>query len=488
MNTLVKSLVFIMMNFLSAARLHAQWSTPVLIDSTRQVIWPLIAVSPTRQITVVSFGDVYISEDLGKTFERRYAFIPPVTYYHFFYPCGAEYDRNGALWILWSWDECSDNNCTFSIGYWVYLSKSTDSGRTFQHIVRQRRGLAAVSNTPANTLLKIGRDNTVHFLYDSLPRPGEVYKLGNDLTYCKLPSGDPARRVDVRLPTLPDSASYYSYLNFALDNTNMVHILVQVSPGSTYEYPLYTRSTENGMFTGYSILDTQDSLRQLASYVVPHPSNGVLFLFGVADDYRNPSSIRYLSRLYEPTVDTLGAITSVSSIAFNISFADRFYWYSIRYSQALSAFQFYRFTDYKSPPVDSSVIGNLSDLQFALDDSAGKYIVMNDNSHRGYFAKKDVSTSVGREAIAIPREIKLQIAPNPFNGMTTLYVTIPRSGQLKLGLYDLLGRKVRDLFEGTLTTGRHRHILVAEDLPTGIYFVRLVFEHSVRTAKIALIN
>lgn len=468
---------------------YTQLSKPVIIDSTRQVVWPLIAVSSNRQIAVVSFNAVYISEDFGKTFERRFVFTPPVTYWHMFYPGGVVYDSNGAIWILWFWDECSDDWCTFSIDYWCYLSKSTDSGRTFQHIIKQRRGLAVGQNVPANPLLAIGNDNTVHFLYDSLPRPGETYRLGSQLTYCKLPNGDITQRVDVRLPRLPDSVSYNSYLNFALDNTSKVHILVQVSPGSMYYYPLYTHTTVNDMFTGYTILDPQDTLRQLTSHVVPHPVNGVLFLYGIADDYYTPSMIRYLSRLYETTADSLASPRSVSSIAYNVSLADSLYWYSIRYSQAVSGYQFYRFTDYLSTPIDSSLInGAFHNLQFTVDGRGGKYIVMNDDSARAYFSKKDVITSDGDYPRTLPTQIELRSVPNPFNGTTTLYFKLPQSGKIRLELYNILGKKLRDLIDDTLPSGDHVYVLEAEGLASGTYFVKLILGYDSLTTKILLIN
>jgi hypothetical protein len=255
-----------------------------------------------------------------------------------------------------------------------------------------------------------------------------------------------------------------------------------------YYYPLYARTIGDDTFTGYTILDPQDTLRQLASYLVPSPIKGVLFLYGVVDDYYNPSQVRYLSRLYEPIADSLTSPQSVSPLVYNISLADSFYWYSIGYSQAMQGLMYYRFSDYLSLPFDSAFVGEYFYPQLTLDNLSGKYVVMNDNSWKAYLTTKDVITSVEENTFRLPKEIELRSSPNPFIAMTTLYITMPKPGRVNLALYDLLGRKVRDILNDTLTLGEHQYVLDAGKLASGVYIVKLFFENTVRITKIVLIK
>jgi len=64
--------------------------------------------------------------------------------------------------------------------------------------------------------------------------------------------------------------------------------------------------------------------------------------------------------------------------------------------------------------------------------------------------------------------------PNPFNPETTLRFEVPASAHVKLVVYDLLGRQVRVLVDGTREAGTHEVIFEASNLPSGTYLVQLV--------------
>jgi hypothetical protein len=81
-------------------------------------------------------------------------------------------------------------------------------------------------------------------------------------------------------------------------------------------------------------------------------------------------------------------------------------------------------------------------------------------------------------AVEPPNEIVREFAlhaphPNPFNPSTSLRFSLPCEAAVRLVLYDVLGRQVRVLVEGTYTAGSHEFMLDASGLPGGIYFCRL---------------
>lgn len=78
--------------------------------------------------------------------------------------------------------------------------------------------------------------------------------------------------------------------------------------------------------------------------------------------------------------------------------------------------------------------------------------------------------------------------PNPFNSTTTIRYQLPTSGQLSLAVYNPTGQRMTTLFEGFATAGVHSINLIADELPTGLYFVRLNASNQVFTQKVMLIK
>lgn len=63
--------------------------------------------------------------------------------------------------------------------------------------------------------------------------------------------------------------------------------------------------------------------------------------------------------------------------------------------------------------------------------------------------------------------------PNPFNPVTRISYTLPHAGQVKLAVYDLLGREIRTLVNGVEAAGTKSAQFEAGNLPSGVYFYRL---------------
>jgi subtilisin family serine protease len=67
--------------------------------------------------------------------------------------------------------------------------------------------------------------------------------------------------------------------------------------------------------------------------------------------------------------------------------------------------------------------------------------------------------------------------PNPSSGRVRVEFAVPHQASVELGLYDMQGRRVATLVDGTMTAGRHQAVWdgVADgrSAPAGIYFLRL---------------
>ncbi len=79
--------------------------------------------------------------------------------------------------------------------------------------------------------------------------------------------------------------------------------------------------------------------------------------------------------------------------------------------------------------------------------------------------------------------------PNPFNPTTTFEWTMPRSAQVHLEIFDILGRHVATVAEGKWSAGTHRVTFDGHHLATGIYFARLRCDGAIiQSRKILLLK
>ncbi|HEB83919.1 MAG TPA: T9SS type A sorting domain-containing protein [Bacteroidetes bacterium] len=95
----------------------------------------------------------------------------------------------------------------------------------------------------------------------------------------------------------------------------------------------------------------------------------------------------------------------------------------------------------------------------------------------------------GGEAVALPADFALLGAyPNPFNGMTTLRLALPRTAVVKLAVYDVLGRKVAALVDGPMAAGRRLVSWDAAGHAAGVYFAVLEVNGARHIAKLAYVK
>jgi len=82
------------------------------------------------------------------------------------------------------------------------------------------------------------------------------------------------------------------------------------------------------------------------------------------------------------------------------------------------------------------------------------------------------SVAVEIELPLMPQVYRLTAFPNPFNSTTNLQIEVDSPGDYQVGLFDLTGRTVRELFAGNLN--RSQTLMIETDgLPSGLYFARL---------------
>jgi CubicO group peptidase (beta-lactamase class C family) len=83
-----------------------------------------------------------------------------------------------------------------------------------------------------------------------------------------------------------------------------------------------------------------------------------------------------------------------------------------------------------------------------------------------------VTTSVTKTALEqSPQKVFLhQNYPNPFNPTTTIQYTLPEDGNVRLTIYDILGREIATLVNERQSAGEHRTQFDASRFASGVYF------------------
>jgi parallel beta-helix repeat protein len=86
------------------------------------------------------------------------------------------------------------------------------------------------------------------------------------------------------------------------------------------------------------------------------------------------------------------------------------------------------------------------------------------------------------------RFMLLQNYPNPFNARTTFRFVLPKSQNVKLTVYDLLGRQVENPINNFKQAGVHTITFDASHLSSGVYFYRLQAGEMVKIKRMVLLK
>ncbi len=83
----------------------------------------------------------------------------------------------------------------------------------------------------------------------------------------------------------------------------------------------------------------------------------------------------------------------------------------------------------------------------------------------------------------------IEAYPNPFSEATTLRFSLDEAApDVRLAVYDVLGREVAVLVDGELDAGMHEVVLDGRDLPNGAYAYRLNVAGTVQTGSLTLLR
>ena len=115
----------------------------------------------------------------------------------------------------------------------------------------------------------------------------------------------------------------------------------------------------------------------------------------------------------------------------------------------------------------------------------GSYAIMFSNYYPG-----SPLTEIKEESLnTVPTEFKLyQNYPNPFNPTTTIKYSVPKTANVKIVVYDVLGKEIQTLVDAQKPAGYYETEFNGSNISSGIYFVRFTSDTYSTTKKIMLIK
>jgi predicted outer membrane repeat protein len=138
-------------------------------------------------------------------------------------------------------------------------------------------------------------------------------------------------------------------------------------------------------------------------------------------------------------------------------------------------------------PMDSPCIdaGNplVADDTLSCDEGLGTA-----RSDLGAYGGGAIPTSINDNSLLPGNYFAVRNYPNPFNSSTVIEFTIPFDADVKVKVYDILGKEVTAFSPGKMHSGRQEVIWEAADFVSGIYFCKIIAGDLTSVQKMLLIK
>lgn len=134
------------------------------------------------------------------------------------------------------------------------------------------------------------------------------------------------------------------------------------------------------------------------------------------------------------------------------------------------------------------------DMPFAYNALAVYWPTFHGNMKRdGVYLPRNLVDVPDGEAVPGNNLVVQPPFPNPFNPVTSVKLYVPAQSQLAVGVYDVMGRKVRTLHEGAVSSGWHTLVWDGQNdsgsrQASGVYFMRAETADGRQTYKLTLVK
>ncbi|MFZ4590731.1 MAG: T9SS type A sorting domain-containing protein [Ignavibacteria bacterium] len=280
----------------------------------------------------------------------------------------------------------------------------------------------------------------------------------------------------------------YSQMNFPLQVGNkFVYFCEQSSTypggGNTSYYKSSVRVLKDSIFNNHKYF-----------FMNAYPNQG--YNIWVRFDTLSKSILKYDSAntcpyyYKEKLIDSLGMLSGTA----NSCSGDNFNWMRIDtiYNKIGMTKAFWRFLVPTQYLINYN--SNFGIISYESHMSMGAYSSNLNANMTGCFINgikygDTATTYINTISTNIPKEFKLsQNYPNPFNPMTKVKFSIVKAGDVKIVVYDVMGREVQTLLNERLNAGTYEVKFDGSGLTSGVYFYRLTTAGFAETKRMLLIK
>lgn len=189
----------------------------------------------------------------------------------------------------------------------------------------------------------------------------------------------------------------------------------------------------------------------------------------------SPNNFTYAFRRWENNENIITAINmGDNSVGLNLYLPTEF--------MNLDSTKTYYLTDLINGEYFQSDFDGLKNIPIPLEKYTTRILSIADTVALVVSVEDDINKSV-------PKEFSIsQNYPNPFNPSTKISFNLPEAGNVKLKIYDALGREVSLLVDGFENAGRHTVEFNGKNLSSGVYFYRIEYQNNYTTMKMILIK
>lgn len=141
-------------------------------------------------------------------------------------------------------------------------------------------------------------------------------------------------------------------------------------------------------------------------------------------------------------------------------------------------------------------------FKFTIYDAGGNgldggfYRLVNSSNQLIWEGNRDFGSSASAEFAYdelmdinnIPQLNEVNVYPNPIIGTSQIEFTLLQQSTVQLGIFNILGKRIIEIFDGSLPAGMQSLDINSIDLEEGMYFVRLNVNDEIYTEKINVIK
>jgi photosystem II stability/assembly factor-like uncharacterized protein len=379
------------------------------------------------------------------------------------------------------------NNNIYACGNGGVFFKSTDAGSTFDmHYITagnkslwskglfflnenlgyacSQKGQALKTTDAGNSWTQVIRDTSSNFISNQA-----LYFINENVGFV---AGNIASNVDIIYKTTDGGSSWSSVQNLAFQNLNCISFADASHgvAGGNKSAILFT--TDQGVSWSPAVVNTTDQLA----------INGINFYDGM-NGIAVGSGILLKTTDGGATWNKLALPVYAQNATLTSACHDSTSLYAVGNKYCL-----------KSTDLGNSW-SNIMDTVYAVQNS---FTTLNsialDKSGNIWIAggggilTNSTVTSITKDGIGLTSFNLEQNYPNPFNPSTKINFSLNRNGFVKLKLFDVLGRVVREIYKGEMTAGHHQINFNAGNLASGTYIYSLQVNDQFTCRKMTLLK